>query len=89
MDLNEELALIRKVPKNPFIPEDPSEISERCEQILNLQAMALVTRMQHIGSKKVILGLSGGLDSTLAFLVSARAFDIMGLPKEVVVAVKE
>ena len=82
MDLNEDLPLIRKVQKNPFIPEDPSEIAERCEQILNLQAMALVTRMQHIGSKKVILGLSGGLDSTLAFLVSARAFDIMGLPKE-------
>lgn len=82
MDLNEDLTLIRKVQKNPFIPEDPSEIAERCEQILNLQAMALVTRMQHIGSKKVILGLSGGLDSTLAFLVSARAFDIMGLPKE-------
>ncbi len=81
MDLNEDLSLIRKVPKNPFIPEDSKEISSRCEQILNLQAMALVTRMNHIGSKKVILGLSGGLDSTLAFLVSARAFDIMGLPK--------
>ena len=81
MDLNEELSLIRKVPKNPFAPEDPKEIAERCEQILTIQAMSLVTRMNHIHSKKVIVGLSGGLDSTLAFLVSARAFDIMGLPK--------
>lgn len=81
MDLPYELSLIRKVPKNPFAPEDPKEIAERCEQILTIQAMALVTRMNHIHSKKIIVGLSGGLDSTLAFLVSARAFDIMGLPK--------
>ncbi|MBP5492661.1 MAG: NAD(+) synthase [Clostridiales bacterium] len=81
MDLNPELELIRPIPKNPFVPENSSEISERCEQIITTQAMALVSRMNHIHSKKVILGLSGGLDSTLAFLVSARAFDIMGLPK--------
>ena len=81
MDLNEDLKLIRKVGKNPFAPEDKEEITRRCEQILTIQAMGLVTRMTHINSKKVILGLSGGLDSTLAFLVCARAFDIMGLPK--------
>ncbi|MBP5418022.1 MAG: NAD(+) synthase [Clostridiales bacterium] len=81
MDLNEDLDLIRKVGKNPFAPEDKEEITRRCEQILTIQAMGLVTRMTHINSKKVILGLSGGLDSTLAFLVCARAFDIMGLPK--------
>ena len=81
MELNDDLDLIRKVAKNPFAPEDKNEIARRCEQILNIQAMGLVTRMSHINSKKVILGLSGGLDSTLAFLVCARAFDIMGLPK--------
>ncbi len=81
MEFNEELDLIRKAGKNPFAPEDKDEIARRCEQILNIQAMGLVTRMNHINSKKVILGLSGGLDSTLAFLVCARAFDIMGLPK--------
>ncbi len=81
MELNDDLDLIRKVSKNPFAPEDKNEIARRCEQILNIQAMGLVTRMSHINSKKVILGLSGGLDSTLAFLVCARAFDIMGLPK--------
>jgi len=81
MELNEDLDLIRKVPKNPFIPENKDEINTRCAQILDMQAMALVTRMNHIHSTKMILGLSGGLDSTLAFLVCARACDIMGLPK--------
>ena len=81
MELNDNLDLIRKVGKNPFAPENKEEIAHRCEKILTIQAMGLVTRMTHINSKKVILGLSGGLDSTLAFLVCARAFDIMGLPK--------
>ncbi|MBO4689134.1 MAG: NAD(+) synthase [Clostridiales bacterium] len=81
-ELNPELSLIRPVPTNPFVPENKDEIAERCEQILTMQAMGLVTRMTHVNCKKVILGLSGGLDSTLAFLVCARAFDIMGLPKE-------
>ena len=81
MELNDNLDLIRKVGKNPFAPENKDEIAHRCEKILTIQAMGLVTRMTHINSKKVILGLSGGLDSTLAFLVCARAFDIMGLPK--------
>ena len=81
-ELNPELSLIRPVPTNPFVPENKDEITGRCEQILTMQAMGLVTRMTHINCKKVILGLSGGLDSTLAFLVCARAFDIMGLPKE-------
>ncbi|MBR5975798.1 MAG: NAD(+) synthase [Clostridiales bacterium] len=81
-ELNPELSLIRPVPTNPFVPENKDEITGRCEQILTMQAMGLVTRMTHINCKKVILGLSGGLDSTLAFLVCARAFDIMGLPKK-------
>ncbi|MBR3057015.1 MAG: NAD(+) synthase [Clostridiales bacterium] len=81
MDLNEELTLIRKVQKNPFIPEDKEEIDHRCAQILDMQAMALVTRLTHIKNDKMILGLSGGLDSTLAFLVCARACEIMEVPK--------
>ncbi|MBR4011151.1 MAG: NAD(+) synthase [Clostridiales bacterium] len=81
MELPDDLDLIRKVAKNPFIPEDKEEIRSRCAQILDMQAMALVTRMRHIHSEKLILGLSGGLDSTLAILVSAKAIDILGLPK--------
>ena len=86
-ELPEKLDLIRPVAKNPFLPADPSEIRPRCEQILTIQAQSLVTRMTHINCKKVILGLSGGLDSTLAFLVCSRAFDIMGLPKSDIHAV--
>ena len=81
MELPNELSLIRKVPKNPFIPEDKEKIASRCAQILDMQAMGLVTRLKHIRCEKVILGLSGGLDSTLAILVSARALDILGLPR--------
>ena len=81
MELDEDMELIRKVPKNPFIPEDKDEIASRCAQILDMQAMALVTRMRHTNSERLILGLSGGLDSTLAILVSAKAIDILGLPK--------
>ncbi len=81
MELPNELSLIRKVPKNPFIPEDKEKIAARCAQILDMQAMGLVTRLKHIRCEKVILGLSGGLDSTLAILVSARALDILGLPR--------
>lgn len=81
MELNENLDLIRKVAKNPFTPESEESLAARCEQILNIQAMALATRLEHIHSERVVLGLSGGLDSTLAFLVCARAFDILGLSK--------
>ena len=81
MELNDSLDLIRPIARNPFAPENQEELTARCEQILNIQAMALVTRMQHINCKNVILGLSGGLDSTLAFLVCARAMDILELPR--------
>lgn len=81
MEISEELDLIRKVAKNPFTPAKQEELSARCEQILNIQAMALATRMEHINCKNMILGLSGGLDSTLAFLVCVRACDILDLPK--------
>lgn len=80
MELPEELTLRRKVAKNPFTPDNEEELRARCEQILNIQAMALVTRMQHIHCNHLVLGLSGGLDSTLAFLVCARALEILALP---------
>ncbi len=81
MELNDSLDLIRPIARNPFAPDNQEELTARCEQILNIQAMALITRMQHINCKNVILGLSGGLDSTLAFLVCARAMDILELPR--------
>ena len=75
----EPIALERPVDPMPFIPADPAERAARCEEILQIQAHGLATRMKHIHCKNAVLAVSGGLDSTLALLVIARAFDICGL----------
>ncbi len=82
-----ESDLIRYIDPYPFIPENPVELSERCSEILNIQVNALCTRMQHIRSRKAVLGVSGGLDSTLALIVTALAFDKLGLPRENIIGV--
>ena len=82
-----EFRLERKFPALPFVPDDEKELSERCEAILTMQAQGLRTRLEHTGSKRVALGVSGGLDSTLALLVTARAFDLLGLPRKGILAV--
>ena len=66
----------------PFIPKEENELKTRCESILQMQAAGLATRLSHIGCKTAVIGLSGGLDSTLALLVTARAFDLLGYPRE-------
>ena len=73
--------LIRHIDKAPFVPADDAEKSRRCEEILSIQALGLKKRMEHINGKTAVLGISGGLDSTLALLVTARAFDLLGLPR--------
>jgi NAD+ synthase (glutamine-hydrolysing) len=78
----EETSLTRKFPQNPFVPSKKEERDMRCEEILNIQAMGLKKRMEHIHCKGAMVGLSGGLDSTLALLVIARAMDIMEMPRE-------
>lgn len=78
----EETILTRSFPKYPFVPDDQQEREARCEEILNIQAMGLKTRMEHIRCTRAMVGLSGGLDSTLALLVIARAFDMMGEKRE-------
>ena len=65
----------------PFVPKDGADLSARCETILSMQAVGLATRLRHIGCKTAVIGLSGGLDSTLALLVTANAFDRLGLPR--------
>lgn len=77
----------RKVEPHPFVPEDPATVSTRCEEIFNIQTTGLAKRLEHIGSKKAVLGISGGLDSTLALLVTAKAFDMLGLPRQNIEAV--
>ncbi|MEG2181548.1 MAG: NAD(+) synthase [Oscillospiraceae bacterium] len=69
--------LSRKFRKLPFVPDSEHERKERCEEILNIQCAGLIKRLEHTGCKKVVIGISGGLDSTLALLVCCRAFDMM------------
>lgn len=83
----EETALTRKFPARPFVPEGKSARDERCDEILQIQAMGLKKRLSHTHAKSAVIGLSGGLDSTLALLVSVRACDLLGVDRKTVVAV--
>lgn len=75
------LEIDRVFPRAPFVPAGAHDLEERCETIFSLQAAGLKTRLAHTGTRSVVLGLSGGLDSTLALLVCVRAFDALGLPR--------
>lgn len=83
----DETRLARKFPKKPFVPSDKALRDERCDEILTIQAMGLKKRLEHTHSSTAVLGISGGLDSTLALLVTARAFDFLGMPREKIIAV--
>lgn len=71
--------LLRPIPRRPFVPDDPAARDRRCEEIFAIQTTALARRLRHTGSEHVVIGISGGLDSTLALLVACRAFDQLGL----------
>jgi len=79
-------SLTRKISPYPFVPEDENERATRCTEIITIQAHALAKRLEHTGAQAV-LGVSGGLDSTLALLVSARAYEKLGADKSKIVAV--
>ena len=79
--------LTRSVDPAPFVPSDPASLHRRCEEILDIQSVGLKKRLAHTGSKTVVLGISGGLDSTLALLVAARAFDMLARDRKGIVAV--
>ena len=83
----QETELIRSIDPSPFVPKNMADRNERCDEILNIQAMGLVKRLEHTNAKTAVIGISGGLDSTLALLVTVRAFDILGLPREGVQAI--
>ena len=80
-------ALTRSISASPFVPHDPSERKIRCEEIFRIAALGLKKRMEHTGTKKLVIGVSGGLDSTLAMLISARAVDMLNIPRENIIAV--
>lgn len=73
--------LLRPVPAMPFVPADDAERSRRCHEIFALQTTALARRLRHTGTQRLVLGISGGLDSTLALLVTVRAFDLLGFDR--------
>ncbi len=79
--------LLRAVDPHPFVPSDPALLDERCEEVFAIQTAGLAKRLEHTGVRRVTLGLSGGLDSTLALLVVDRTFDLIGLPREGILAV--
>ncbi len=83
----EETKLARFFDADPFVPSNADQLSDRCEEILNIQALGLKKRLAHTHAKSAVVGISGGLDSTLALLVTARAFDMLGLPRKGIVAV--
>ncbi len=83
----EECSLTRFVSPSPFVPEDKIDINNRCYEILTMQATGLATRLSHTGINSVVLGLSGGLDSTLALIVTVHAFNMIKLPLQNIITV--
>ena len=83
----EETELSIFIDPHPFVPSDRARRDRRCDEIIMIQAMGLKKRLEHIGCKKAVIGISGGLDSTLALLVTVRAFDLLGLDRKGILAV--
>ncbi|WP_058300258.1 NAD(+) synthase [Gorillibacterium timonense] len=79
--------LARTIDASPFVPGNPLRRDERCQEILSIQTSGLMKRVSHIGVKQLVIGISGGLDSTLAFLVAVRAMQRLGRPASDVLAV--
>lgn len=79
--------LLRYVDPHPFVPASDDRLRERCEEIVGIQASALAKRLDATRTRTLVIGISGGLDSTLALLVAVRAFDMLGLPREGIVGV--
>ena len=84
---NSEIVLTRKINNAPFVPSNELERTKRCEEILSIQSMGLKKRLICAHAKTAVIGISGGLDSTLALLVTKRAFDLAGMDAENIIAV--
>ena len=83
----EETKLSRFIDPAPFVPDDSQDRQKRCEEIFAIQYMGLKKRLEHTCSRTAVVGISGGLDSTLALLVAVRAFDSLGLPRKGILGV--
>ncbi|MDB5754468.1 MAG: nadE, partial [Massilia sp.] len=86
LPLDRPLALARKVERFPYVPSDPRRRDERCTDVYNIQVQALMQRLSATGTKKLVIGVSGGLDSTHALLVCAQAMDRLKLPRTNILA---
>ncbi len=80
-------ALTRKICSAPFVPQDAEKRTERCSEIFTIAALGLKKRMEHTGAKKLVVGVSGGLDSTLAMLISSTALDMLALSHDNLIAI--
>lgn len=83
----QKIPLIRRIDPLPFVPSGTVDLEKRCEEVLAIQTVGLAKRLSHTGSKTAVIGLSGGLDSTLALLVTVRAFNRLGLPRSGILAI--
>ncbi len=83
----ENVELIREFTRMPFVPSDERIRAQRCEEILAIQANGLKKRLEHTSCKSAVIGVSGGLDSTLALLVTVKAFDLLGMDHKNILAV--
>jgi NAD+ synthase (glutamine-hydrolysing) len=84
---SDQARLQRPLSAAPFVPADPAQRAKHCREIFSIQSAGLAKRLKHLDAKQVTLGLSGGLDSTLALLVTIKAFDRLNLPRQGIVAV--
>ncbi len=83
----ERESLERHIDPSPFVPSDPQKRNIRCEEIFEIQSGGLIQRLAHTGCKCAVIGISGGLDSTLALLVAVRAFDRLGLDRKGIIGI--
>lgn len=83
----EDTEITRQISRTPFVPADELKKKQRCEEILTLQAMGLRKRLAHTGCRSAVIGLSGGLDSTLALLVTVKAYDLLEMDHKDIIAV--
>lgn len=81
-----DLGLRRPVPRFPFVPDDPERLAQDCYEGYNIQVSGLEQRLRAIGQPKIVIGVSGGLDSTQALIVAARAMDRLGRPRSDILA---
>ena len=76
-----DIGLERKLQRFPFVPADPARLALDCYEAYNIQVAGLAQRLEATGIKRIVIGVSGGLDSTQALIVAAKAFDRLGLPR--------